>query len=371
MGITLDTLYKRAESGKIVTWNISVEGSTITVKYGQEGGAIQTATENVYEGKNLGRSNATTPEQQAELQARAKWLKQQERGGYVTDRAKALAGERLRETPKPMLAHKFSDQSGKIVFPAAIQPKLDGIRCLATINDDGVTLSTRSGEVIKSMPHIQDELAELISVGHGELILDGELYNHDYRNDFEKITSMVKRKEPHMGATTVQYHVYDIHTNKPFSDRSALLRHLVGELNSPSIVFVETFTCSAEDFMEYFDRFRADGYEGAMLRNFQSPYESKRSYHLQKVKDFQDAEYEIIGVKEGKGKMEGRGIFRCKTVGGGEFDVKCEGSLDELNKYLENSEHYIGKLLTVKYQNLTADGIPRFPVGKGIRENGI
>jgi DNA ligase-1 len=112
-----------------------------------------------------------------------------------------------------------------------------------------------------------------------------------------------------------------------------------------------------------------DGYEGLMFRNTEGIYKFKhRSSDLLKIKRFTDSEFEIIGSKDGTGREEGLIIFRCKNESGKEFDVRPAGSMEERAKMWQKKDSFVGKLLKVKYQEFTDDGLPRFPVGLHIRE---
>jgi ATP-dependent DNA ligase len=138
-----------------------------------------------------------------------------------------------------------------------------------------------------------------------------------------------------------------------------------------SIKLVETMVLMAEDgVMDAFDQFRAAGYEGAMMRNVESIYANKRSYDLQKVKEFDDAEFRIVGIEEGRGKLSGHvGAFVCEMDGGKRFLAKAKGATERLREYFNTHSLWEGKKLTVQYQGLTGkEGVPRFPVGVAIRD---
>jgi ATP-dependent DNA ligase len=200
-------------------------------------------------------------------------------------------------------------------------------------------------------------------------VLDGELYNHALKNDFEKISSCVRKQYAASDAeqALIEYHVYDLPSTQPFGKRSERLRSIVPKQSA--LRFVDTkFIADRDELLEYFEKCRADGYEGAMARN-DAPYEEgKRSYGLQKLKEFEDADFDIIGVEEGVGKMQGLAIFVC-TTGKEEFRCKMEGALDGLRKYLTNKKLWEGKKLTVQFQGLTGKNkLPRFPVGKAVRD---
>jgi DNA ligase-1 len=202
--------------------------------------------------------------------------------------------------------------------------------------------------------------------------LDGELYNHDYRTKFEELTALIRPETPREGHKAVQYHIYDAAGPGEFSTRlkrlnelAELPRHVYDPLR-----FVETVAVSDEDdLMKAFEIFLAQGYEGAMVRNADGLYVNKRSYDLQKVKEFTDSEFTVVDVEEGRGKLAGHGIFVCKTKDGVEFRAKMVGALEALQKFFNSPRDYIGKSLTVKYQGLTAAGIPRFPVALRFKED--
>lgn len=368
----LPTLYKKTSTGAIQQWSVEVEGSTIIATYGQQGGKLQVARDTIAEGKNIGKSNETSAERQAELEARAQWQKKMKKG-YVQDVALASAGgvdeEFISGGVSPMLAQSFAKHGHKIVFPAFAQPKLDGHRCIAMRVDGTWTLWSRTRKPITGVPHI---IAALDASGvNADITLDGELYNHDYRDRFEELTSFIKRPEPKPGHEVVQYHVYDAVIAAPFHQRLVIPADVAARADSDAIVAVETKLVADEDeAMEAFGDFIEQGYEGAMLRNSKSPYVEKRSYDLQKMKEFDDAEFEIVGVEEGRGKMAGKGIFVCRTEAGDEFRTKQKGSLDDLAIYLQDPGRWIGKMLTVQFQGYTNDSnVPRFPIGLRVRED--
>lgn len=358
---SLPTLYKKTRTGKIQVWSIRVEDSTLITDFGQDGGAIQTATDVITKGKNIGRSNETTPVEQAVAEATSRWEKQI-KDGYVDDREKAMAGIEAREGVRPMLAHVWEKQSAKMPFPCYTQPKLDGLRCIAIIRDGHVTLQTRNLEIVEALPHINMDLA--VAFDGIDIILDGELYNPSI--PFEKITSLVrKQKGVNPDYKLVQYHVYDVVASpetfvERFVDNQEMIKRI---FYSEYCHVVQTeIANSLEELMVHYADFKNRGYEGAMARNPETPYTGTRNYGLLKLKDFIDAEFEIIDVVSGRGKLEGMGIFVCRTESGKEFSVKMVGELESLREYLTNKNNYVGKMLTVKFQNYTDDGLPRFPV---------
>lgn len=384
---TFPTLYKKTSTGKIQYWTISTssqigqmsdeeyapEWGVITIRFGQIDGKEQLTNDTIAEGKNSGKKNATTAAQQAEAEALAKWQKQKKKG-YVESIGSAQKEELddlIEGGIVPMLAHKFSDQGHKIKYPCYVQPKLDGIRCIAVVEDGQCTLWSRTRKPITSMPHIVQELEAIFA--SVDVTLDGELYNHELKSNFEQIASMVRQEEPDPNHFLVQYHVYDIVSSATFKDRHDRLASLLFflEEGGSSLRFVTTNLITSEDkVMEFFEKYRKMGYEGAMLRNTDSLYVNKRSYDLQKVKEFDDAEFSIVGIEEGRGKLAGHvGSFVCIMSDGKEFLAKMAGDTEKLKEYFINHSLWTGKILTVKYQGLTgAKGVPRFPVGVSIRD---
>ena len=372
---SLPSLYSLNSNGSIQKWDISVEGNKIIKHYGQVGGKIQEVEDIIHEGKNVGRSNETSPAEQALSEATSQWKKKL-KSGYTKTLKESKEGkidaEFVAGGIEPMLAHKFNDHAAKIVFPAIMQPKLDGIRCIAIIRKEKCTLWSRTRKAINSMPHIVTEIERQFK-GREDCTLDGELYNHSYKDKFEEIVSLVRPDAPKTGHGVVQYHIYDTATPiLTFQERSAFLaRHIKPNnilvlVDTVPIVFMST---SKDDGVgEAFVKYRKMGYEGAMIRNAQSLYENKRSYGLQKIKEFDDAEFEIIGVEAGRGRMSECAIFCCVTKKGDNFNCKMEGSLDSLKAYLTKPKSVIGKKLTVRYQGMTNGNVPRFPIGVIVRD---
>lgn len=274
-----------------------------------------------------------------------------------------------------MLAHSYEKHRDKIQFPCLAQPKLDGIRCLSTSSG----FFSRGRKQFTSCPHIKEEL-EAFFRANPESRLDGEFYTHEYKEDFEMICQAVKKTADKATPDDiefqkkVQYHVYDTprigayREVDKFVDRQRELAHRFK--NYKYVKIVPTVMIMNEgELSEWKVKWIEEGYEGIMVRNMDSPYEGKRSYNLLKWKDFQDAEFEIVRVNEGQGKLAGHaGSFTFVTKDGKEFDAKMVGSISRLKDCFEHPKQCIGKMGTIKFQNLTADGIPRFPVCRGIRD---
>jgi DNA ligase 1 len=367
------TLYKKNSRDNIQVWDVSVVKNDdiylIQTQYGQQGGKIQITKDPITEGKNLGRANATTPEKQAITEAKSKWTHKQDREGYVQ---KLTDIERdLRDGIDPMLAHRYDKYPHKILFPCYMQPKLDGHRCIAIIENGKCTLFSRTRNIILGVPHINEALLEMFPETEVPIILDGELYNHDYKSEFETLTSFIRSETPKSGFEVVQYHIYDLVYDSEFYVRQTILVNMQKEFgNRGSIRFVETMYVDAQDVVPMFRKYRSQGYEGGMLRNGGGKYSHKRSYDLLKVKEFEDAEFQIVAINEGRGKLKGHAIFECAIEDGiTRFEAKLIGAEERLKDIFNNQNQYLGKKLTVQFQGRTKNNIPRFPVGVRIRED--
>lgn len=358
-------LYKATADGAVNTWRTWVERRTggvgrIHTEYGREHGKKTHVHEDITEGKNLGRSNETTPFQQAVLEAEAAWKKQLERKGYGETPGASAATR----AASPMLAQKYQDRANKIDWPNAFaQPKYDGYRCLASKEVGGtVVLRSREGKPITTMDHVARELGRVMDPGQ---TLDGELYAHGM--EFQQISSAVKRQKTRADhADEVKYHVYDLIAPVRYEHRFEQLRGILARGGFDHLVLATTVMVRTKDELAVCEQeFLEGGYEGAMLRHGREGYEAgKRSPWLLKVKQFHDGEFKVIDVREGRGTHKGMAIFVCQTINGHPFEVTAPGTHAEKRAYWRKHAGYIGRRLTVKYQDFTttAEAVPRFPV---------
>lgn len=378
----LPKLYKKTSTGAIQEWEVRVSWidgiATIINNFGQVGGKIQESREQVLEGKNTGRANATTPIEQARAQAKSRWEKQLKKG-YVQNIEDAQAGkidDIIEGGIFPLLAHKYWEQGHKIKFPALAQPKLDGHRCTSQYDNGVVTMWSRTRKPIFTIPHIVNVLE---NCGIADRF-DGELYNHEFKENFEDLTSLITPDEPQEGYEAIQYHVYDLALpNLTNYERYLILEGWRNKFEGTPIHIVETrIVNSKEELMQAYEDFMEQGYEGAIVRNFDGKYVYKRSYDLQKVKMFDDDEFRIVDIKVGtKGTMAGKAIFVCERTredqqlpAGVTFDCKLKGKLDNLKLYADDKSKVIGKIVTVQYQGYTRKNKkPRFPVALRFRED--
>ena len=399
---TFQTLYGIEKNGKIKVWNAVVEENadgtaTATIEYGKIDVKKQTAARIYTEGKNIGRKNETTPYTQCVQETERKWKDKKEKEGYTTEMPE---GDRDTQPQKdagntvaasagagsviyPMLAGKYEPQTAKkkrtdIQYPCFVQPKLDGLRCITYINSSGkgVVAQSRTGGAFDSVGHITHELFPIFKA-HPRVALDGELYTKDV--PFETLAGIIKKKKladaDRELLKHVKYHIYDmIHLDNPempYIDRHQFVCKVLRDHSSPFLESVRTDTVkTVDEFKEKFGEFVANDYEGIMLRNVDSVYQQGfRSNDLQKYKEFQEEEYPIVGFDQGDGRDKGTVIWKCQTKEGRVFSVRPRGTNEHRQELFKNGKSYIGKQLTVIFQELSELNVPRFPVGKAVRDN--
>lgn len=359
----LPTLYQKTQTGKIAYWKIWTVGNQIFKESGEMGGKPKLTVPVTVQGKNIGRSNETTPVQQAELEAQSQWNKKRDNKYSETIEA-ADGGTKI----LPMLANHLNDRKGKEVYPADMQRKYDGVRCLAFWEGDRIKLLSRGNKEYTNVKHINEAVSKLLPQG---MMFDGEIYLHGL--SLQEINRRVKK---YRGQETdeLQYHIYDYikfeDLNRRWFERYGLLCKIFFE-NKPELplVMVDTYRVRSREEVDALEKqFVEEGYEGGIFRPLDAPYVyGKKTNNILKVKSFQDDEFEIVGFEEGKGKNEGCVTWTCKTKEGKTFNVVPKGTYAMKQEWFEKGESYIGKMLTVKFFNYTEDGIPFLPVGKSIR----
>jgi DNA ligase-1 len=360
------TLYKRTSAGKVQIWFAEVDGDSYRTTSGQQDGKKTTTEWTVAKPKNEGRANATTAEQQATLEVEAEYEKKLARDYHMSlDRI----DEAMRF--KPMLASKWADRKDKVSGRVFMQPKLDGMRCIAKA--DG--LWSREGKPIHGAPHIF-ELLKPIFDKYPDTIIDGELYNHDLKDDFNQIVSAAKKQKPSeedlaVSREKLQYWVYDLPSHSAdFGQRTRVLQNMIDiDLDvKNSIVITPTLDTFAEDVDKIAAEYIEAGYEGAMVRT-EGKYENKRSNTLIKWKEFQDEEFTIVDIQEGDGNRAGMAARVVLALGEDRtFSAGLIGNVAYCKQLLADKDEHIGKKGTVVFQNYTPDRIPRFPKFKTVRD---
>ena len=367
--MALPTLYCKSKTGKTQVWNIETIGAKIRVSYGYEDGAVTVNEKTITSGKNLGKKNATTAAEQAASEAKSTWDKKKT-GGYAESlddaQVPAVASDgamAAHEAILPMLAHDYNKRGKDIKFPCYVQAKLDGVRCIFRNG----ALTSRQGKTFPNMEHITQDLEGC------ELVLDGELYSDTL--NFQQFVGLVRKKKHNPAEKVllrqVKYWVYDCVNDKPFEERHGALKEMFhGARAFGHVEMLPTDECRTKAELKGFhDRFVADGKEGLIIRNKTGLYQlAARSKDLQKFKEFEDAEFTVVEYTDGVGSEKGLVIWVCETEDKKKFSVRPRGTHEERAELFNDAESYVGKKLTVRYQELTEDGIPRFPVGIAFRD---
>ncbi len=369
-------MYGVTSKGAIKTWRARVWGTpteqpsdatieiiTQTKLDGKEVMRFEVITE----GKNVGRSNETTPYEQAVSETESRYRKKIKKG-YKTDIPTDLtkADSNALGLPRPMLAYAI-DKVRVVEFPAWFQPKLNGHRALVTKRNGEMLMYSRLGKLITTMGHILEHLEDSVDEG---VILDGELYMHG--EILQNIGSLIKKARPE--SANIVYHVYDIIMDVSYTQRMAKLRIIFGNEvpgvdNTDPVVLVAT-SCveNMQDAQYLTENAIALGYEGGMLRTPDEKYLAGfRSRQLLKIKSSEDAEFEVVDVIEGKERNVNDvslkvACLKCKTSEGRIFEVLAHGDMYQKDRIWHEREQHIGRFVTVKYYEKTKDGIPFHPV---------
>lgn len=359
--MNLPMLTKVDSTGKVRFWKVEgmhsiMAGYFIRSTFGVVDGKVLTSEFVVPEGKQ----NRTIEEQVTLEMLQMFNLKKQ--SGYTDPDAEAVY-----KAPLPMLAHVFEKKVDKhITYPAYIQPKLDGFRCIAVKLDGKVKCYSRKGKQFETTNHIEQELNGMMEDGD---VLDGELYKHG--TEFESVASSIKNVKKN--SNEAQYHVYDTITDENQCERMLSLFCMFGKSRSDHkfIRYVDTFLVHSKvDIEERTRQFLDDGYEGSIIRDKRLMYrEGYRSPQLLKYKTFDDDEFEIVGYTEGKGKEAGAVIWKMITKEGVGFDCRPMGTYESRRALFKEWQKYMGAIMTVKFFGIGANGAPRFPVGMRFKED--
>ncbi len=352
------TLYKKDSKENIREISYWTEGSKLCQSSGLVDGKL-VENKKVCKGKNIGRSNETTPEQQAILERDAKIKKK-----LSEDYFKNIQDAQTNVVILPMLAKKYQDYMGKIDWTQAWgQPKLDGMRCLAHIKNGEVILKSREGNDLQiqygSLQHVINALKERFSSGM-ERTVDGELYIHGVSfQDTMKLIKKYRKGE----SETIQFHIYDrVLTEIDFKTRTMGFDGFSGVLQPVRTRKLN----SIEDAKKFHEECLMMGYEGSMIRWGMEGYKvNGRSEHLLKYKDFKDLDAYIVDIVPSDARPD-QGVVVCR-YNGKEFRAFPKMSHDDRKKLLKDKAQHVGKTCIVEYFEFTDDGIPRFPIFKGVR----
>lgn len=352
------TLYTKDNKGKIRIWSVEQVDGKYRVIAGVKDGKLVTSKWTVVKGKNKGRANATTATEQAEAEALALYTKKKDKGYAERE-------EDIPDLMEVMLAHNYNDYKSSIVWPVYSQPKFDGIRCFVT--KDG--MFTRNRKPITAVPFIIESLKSVF-VTNPDLIIDGELYSEQLKDNFNEIVSLVRKKEAtaenqeRAKQLGLGLYVFDIIPSRTstmvFSSRFSLAVTILRGVQHVHMAQTDTVH-DQKKLDDLYATYRNAGYEGQMIRA-DTAYQFERTAALLKRKEFIDAEFEITGYEEGVGNRSNTiGKFHMKMDSGVTFESNVKGDMKLLRQIWKDREKYIGTKATVKFFSYLPSGRPRFP----------
>ena len=365
-------IYKRDTAGNVRLWIAEIDGDRYRITTGLVEGKRTTSAWTTAKARNVGRTNETSGEAQALKEVAALRKKKLD-----VDYHESI--ERIDEAKvfKPMLATKWSERAHRVDWSGALwaNPKLDGIRAIATRRG----LHSRKGKPIGSARHIERALAPLFEADP-DLVIDGELYNHELQADFQRIVSLVRRERPSPeqraeAEALIQYHPYDIVRPASYERRHEALAVLIDSLDAGTRNVVRLVTRTRvrdeSDLAAVAEAHLASGYEGTMIRLDEPGYEpGKRSASLMKHKVFDDAEFEVVGFESADGNWQGtakKALVRCED--GRIATATMKGTREFLTHVWEDRDAWTGRTATVRFFGRTGDGNLRFPIVQIIHES--
>ena len=379
-------LYKTDSKGKVRIWDCEALTDIfcgIRYRDGLLEGKIKDWTQTKTEAKNIGKSNATTPAEQAVVLFQQTVDKKLREGYFKTIEEATSVTKEFR----PMLCPsgmKWHEWKSKVSYPAWVSPKLDGARCNAMMIDGEVVLKTRTGKIWKNCAHIESQLKSIFDE-YPDIILDGELYSHKFKDNFEDLLSIIKKEKPtiqdmELSYLHVEYHIYDFF-NKNIPDQSFIIRndillnhrHFYSMFNEDNISHCKSKTVySEEEFDRLHEKALMLGYEGTILR-LDAAYEpDKRSKVLLKRKEVYDLEANILEIIEGEGTNTGIcGKMKIRLDDGTEQEAGLGKGVDhDRARYmLHYKDEFEGKRATFQYFGYTNGNKLRFPKFIRMRES--
>ena len=343
--MNLPRLFKFTKTGKIQICDISVSGAVVSTTFGQLDGKLQTSTDTCSP-KNTGRSNSTTAEQQAILEAQSKFAKKV-KSGY---------SQELTSTPTVQLPQKvktYQDNKHLVSYPCYATPKYNGLNgTYWLLPDKTLKLTSRGGDELPPIPHLEPTILKMMehfktTCINGELYISGE--------SLQNITSAVKKpKELSKSLVFIPFELPLV--SAPYKDKVALL-----------IKYIPIVHITGEEMLEEFYTVAVEaGYEGVVIYNTDSIYQfNQRSSTVLKYKPVADAEYKILSYTTDR---NGHPVFTCETHDGKQFKVKPKGTDEERKQIITNFDsQYKNNYYKIEYEMLSDSGIPLKGVGIGLR----
>lgn len=359
----LERLYKTAKTGATQVIDMEIIGDTYTRTWGQLDGKMQSKATTA-KGKNIGKANETTPEQQAIIEAEAVWVKKQ-KANYSTSQEAPVT------VKLPMKVNEYKKHMSKVVFPCYTSPKLNGVNAEYRLVDDELVLLSRGGENYPIPEHQRQDILDVLTALETTSI-NGEMYAHgEFLQDIMAATKKTNELTPQLVFWAFDFPEIegDYATRCKYAYDKAERLTNISTIKFVSVGIGEDH----EDLDEQHDYVVREGYEGLMVRNGTAMYEyNTRSYDVLKYKVAQDAEFKVVSYSLDKNK---HAVFVCDVGDELEalFKVKLKGTDEERLAMAAEADNYIGKFLKVEFEMYSKDGIPQKPVGimfRKVDENG-
>jgi len=372
--VNLPVIYGLSRVGKVKQWQVEVtendldKTANFIIRHGYLGGKIQENIKIIKKGKNIGKSNETTPYEQALSEAHSQWKSQRDQNYELEPPDPNVIPRHI----LPMLANKYNPKKQNIKLPCYGQPKLNGVRCLNILNPFPIEeplFSSRNAKIYETLSHLRNP-TDIVHQIMQKFQLDGEIYKHGW--SFQRIIKAVKDFKPY--TPHLEYWLYDLATfedsdKEDYDERYKLLQKITKD-TSLQIKLTPTILIESYDDIKFWhDKWVLEGFEGIILRNIKGEYiHQYRSSNLLKYKEFKDKEFIIVGAKEGEGLEAGCVVWLCETEDGMEtFSVRPKGTRELRREWFIDYKKYLGEKLTVRYQERSEDNVPIFPVGIVIR----
>jgi ATP-dependent DNA ligase len=367
---TLPTLFSRTSTGAIQTWQMIVDGNKYYSITGQQDGKKIENEPTVCEGKNIGKKNETSAEEQSTLEAKSKWDKKI-KTGYTTDVNKI---DSCTSYVEPMLAKNFEDRLDKIDWfeGVFVQNKYNGARCVATHDGGRVRLTTRKGEEYLSVGHISKDLERFFE-DYPNAVLDGELFSYEHRQKLNELMSVIRKTKKiteddlKKSEEMVRFHIYDGYNMgrnteacSKYVDRKKVIDELLPKYSKYYRKVETELAHSLDEVRAIFNKYVDDGQEGVIVRVPSSPYQHKRSSDLLKWKPLEDSEAVITSVMEGDGNWSGVAKTVTLDWNGIVFDATLKGTYEQCTEVLKNKKDYLSKEVTFLFNGKTGLGKPNY-----------
>lgn len=367
---SLPKLYKRDKKNSLIFWQIGFDGKNLLTRSGMVGGKIKGGEVKVR------RKNKDSYRENAWYEAKTKFNDKKLKNGYVENKAEATLSRDV------MLCNKYDKKIWDKYDDIGLQPKLDGVRIRIRLENGEPVLITRKNKILVTLNHIKKDAKKLLKLLPPGSELDGEAYWHG--KIFQDWAGLIRRtKNPSKREVNIKYYIYDfipMEDEIPYRKRVKILEKLYEGIYDSNIIQIEdglsfrplmllTYVKvnNHKQVREYHEVYKSLGFEGTIVRLLDKPYTHGRCNWILKHKDFVDREFPIIDVLMGEGSKKGCAIFVCER-NGNQFTASTDGTVERARKMYKDRKLLIGKFVTVRYQEKTKKGIPRFGVAKAIRD---